>query len=141
MNFKFYFLIPINDKHLFIDGLSTKEMIGEVHPSLFKEEDDDYYDFNGFDITRTLDDQDYCEKNNLPYYIIVVQVYGNLYELVTGNCVTTDKYADFEVHDISEQNAKKYFEETKYREKIGEFYKDYIKNIPVDFECEKKLVK
>lgn len=132
-----YYLIPILDRDILIDGTPTKEILKKNYPELYKMEEERIcilYSSNPCETMPQKDKVRYREhikniKNKInelmvPPYIIAIGNGFEVKELLTGKPITTNYYSALAVREVSKEKALEHYYQDNYRERIVNFIKD-----------------
>ena len=129
---KFYYAVPINSKHTYLNGIKLSNMLKIAYPEIYEIEElrDKVYEKFDFeaDEYRSIN----SKRNKLyglryiPEYILVEERDGSYHEVLTNGVITTDKLSEFETHDIPNSFAYEYYEHENYPKKFLVFYEEYI---------------
>ena len=127
-----YYLIPVYNKHTYLNEIQTSYILSVSYPGIYRLEEDkelmrnkpgvetrDYLDFSRR-VSQVYD------KAYIPEYLIVEEREGKYYELASNGLVTTDKLADLELHQVNSCIAKEYYINTNYPKKFTLLYDEYI---------------
>lgn len=138
---KYYYAIPLGNKHISINGMSFDQMFGESHGVLgvlvdkkdqfFRLADSDYQEYSMY-MQMIIH---YCDSNNIPEYLMAVEEEGQIYGYLTHCPIQTDDYAEFETHEVPFDLLQEYCESSNYKERLRNLFEGFINDM------EGKLIK
>lgn len=128
-----YYLIPILDSSILLDGISLKDILKKCFPELSKREEQRVHIIYSTRYFMPIPEKELKKHNektkliydekNVPMYLIA---YGNneleAREIVSGKCLLANYEAALGVNKVTKDCAMKYFNENDYFNKVSNYF-------------------